>query len=378
MQHTFRIGIFLFFALLATPAHAAGKLDALFNQESGAGNRTAPDQTAPNSSKQGRSSLEGLMQQEQQQEAEARRKKEEQDRIAAEQQRQQQRMMEQRRQYEAAERERSDEYDSLVKNCRLSKAGCDGNCLGAGMGGAMIGSRSASMGYYECQRTCESQNRDCLETAERGQRQNVQVNPAQKMLREAQQEQAEKQQREQAERQRREQQQAEQNEAARRRVEANNRYYENKNRQDAENFNRQQQAANEQRQRQQHEEQERQREAKERQRKEKEARRFDHNPANDAKGCVGADDNTGHEFGQQLVNKCGFPIEVTWCVNSNDEKCSGRYIRTATIRPYGRNPIKDGFRIQGPYTYQYVACKGANTIHCMGGYDCRCPDNLQK
>lgn len=363
MNRTFKIGIFLAASLLTTQVYA-GKLDALFDQESGTGSTTRP---ASKPSKQGKASLDALMQQEQAQEDDTKRQQEQ-------QQRQQQQRAEQRRQSQEAERERQDDYERLVKNCQLSKSGCEGSCMGVGLGGALMGSRSSSMESYNCQRTCEQQNRDCLEAAENNQRLSPQVDPAQAAMRNVQQELNEKQQREQAERERRERQQAEQNEAERRRIETNNRYYENKNRQDAENYNRQQQAANQQRQQQQRAEQEREHQATEQ-------RRHEHNPANDARGCVGVDESAGHEFGQKWVNNCGFPIEISWCLETNDGENCSRFNRTATIRANGRNPIKDGFRIQGQYRYEFFACKGANSIECPGGHgtkNCRCPDYLQK
>lgn len=174
-------------------------LNSLFEQENGGGSYGSSKQI----SESGKGHLEALMKDEVDKEAEARKKKEEQDRIAAEQQRQQQlraeQIAEQRHQYQAAERARKDEYDSLVQNCRLSKSSCEGGCLGAGLGGSMVGSKTASFEYYGCQRTCEQQNRNCLESAENMQRQSTQADPSQAMMNNIQQEVNQKQQQEQAE-----------------------------------------------------------------------------------------------------------------------------------------------------------------------------------
>lgn len=123
MYCTFRIVIFLVFALLAMPAHAAGKLDALFNQESGSGSHTTAS-SASSSPRQGRASLESLMQGEMQQEAENRRRLEEEARqrqIAEEERRQriaEQNAREERRQLrrERAEQARRQNANNQLMN----------------------------------------------------------------------------------------------------------------------------------------------------------------------------------------------------------------------------------------------------------------------
>ena len=66
--------------------------------------------------------------------------------------------------------------------------------------------------------------------------------------------------------------------------------------------------------------------------------------------------------GSQLVNKCGYTIDLAWCVVGAEYagwECNGDYRATTNVRAYGSWPHEGGSYI---VEVKVGACKGSNTL----------------
>lgn len=84
--------------------------------------------------------------------------------------------------------------------------------------------------------------------------------------------------------------------------------------------------------------------------------RYQHNPANEATRCITVRSGEKGFFSTHIYNNCAFPIEVTWCANSQQEpnRCNVRgHDSRDFISAGGKTDMAEAFR---PISWEYGAC----------------------